>query len=177
MNSVDFVQELWWYLVGEITMNIPHLRTWTEQPGWHSHSNIEDGPMLWLCYPVRRPYTVINGYWFSRLQLGCHLSNSPWPGIVKLFPASGSLVSDIPSRDGKTANLFCSVPKDMAQFSHERRVLHICKMSTACTHIESTLLFLFVEMVSMLLLKITCTEAENVFSSEVFTLWAVSWNI
>ncbi len=29
-----------------------------------------------------------------------------WPGIIKLFPASGSLVSDIPSGDGKISNLF-----------------------------------------------------------------------
>ncbi len=34
------------------------------------------------------------------------LTNSPWPGIINLFPARGSLVSDIPSGEGKTANLF-----------------------------------------------------------------------
>jgi hypothetical protein len=27
------------------------------------------------------------GYRFSRLQPGCHLPNSPWRGIIKLFPA------------------------------------------------------------------------------------------
>jgi hypothetical protein len=32
--------------------------------------------------------------------------NSPWPGIIKLFPARESLVSDIPAGDGKMANLF-----------------------------------------------------------------------
>jgi hypothetical protein len=36
---------------------------------------------------------------------GCHVPNSPWPGI-KLLPARESLVSDIPAGDGKTANLF-----------------------------------------------------------------------
>jgi hypothetical protein len=38
----------------------------------------------------------------------CH---SPWPGIMKLFTARESLVSDIPAVDGKTANLFlqCSI--------------------------------------------------------------------
>ncbi len=41
-----------------------------------------------------------------RLQRGCHFPSSPWPGIINLFPASGSLVSDIPSGDGKTANHF-----------------------------------------------------------------------
>ncbi len=37
------------------------------------------------------------------------LPNSPWPGIIKLFPARESLVGDIPAGDGKTANLFYSV--------------------------------------------------------------------
>jgi hypothetical protein len=36
-------------------------------------------------------------------QPGCHLPNSPWLGIVKLFPAMESLVSDI------TAYLFFTV--------------------------------------------------------------------
>jgi hypothetical protein len=44
---------------------------------------------------------------FSCPQPGCHLPNSPWAGIIKLFPARReSLVSDIPAGDGKTANLF-----------------------------------------------------------------------
>ncbi len=34
------------------------------------------------------------------------MQDSPWPGIIKLFPARESLVSDIPARDAKTANLF-----------------------------------------------------------------------
>jgi hypothetical protein len=46
------------------------------------------------------------GYPFSRPQPGCHLPNSPWPGIIKLFPARESLVSDIAAGDGKIANLF-----------------------------------------------------------------------
>jgi hypothetical protein len=32
--------------------------------------------------------------------------NSPWPGIIKFFPARESLVSDIPAGDGKIADLF-----------------------------------------------------------------------
>ncbi len=35
-----------------------------------------------------------------------HLQNSPWPGIIKLFPARECLVSDIAAGDGKIANLF-----------------------------------------------------------------------
>jgi hypothetical protein len=55
-------------------------------------------------------YTVKNGWRFSRPQQGCHLPNSPTrPGIMKISPASESLVSDLPARDGKTANLFYSV--------------------------------------------------------------------
>jgi hypothetical protein len=34
------------------------------------------------------------------------VSNFPWQGIIKLFPARESLVSDIPAGDGKTLNLF-----------------------------------------------------------------------
>jgi hypothetical protein len=37
---------------------------------------------------------------------GVYSPNSPWRGIIKLFPARESLVSDIPAGDGKTANLF-----------------------------------------------------------------------
>ncbi len=32
-----------------------------------------------------------------------------WPGIIQLFPARESLISDIPAGDGKIANLFYSV--------------------------------------------------------------------
>jgi hypothetical protein len=35
--------------------------------------------------------------------------NSHWPGIIKLFPARESLVSDIPAGDRKNDNLFYSV--------------------------------------------------------------------
>ncbi len=31
---------------------------------------------------VKRFYTVKKGYRFSRPQSGCHLPNSPWPGII-----------------------------------------------------------------------------------------------
>jgi hypothetical protein len=57
-------------------------------------------------------YTVNKGYPFSRLQPGCHLQNSPWPGIIKPFLARESLVSDIPTGDGKMDNLFlqCTYP-------------------------------------------------------------------
>jgi hypothetical protein len=37
------------------------------------------------------------------------LLNSPWPRIIKYFPARESLVSDITAGDGKTDNLFNSV--------------------------------------------------------------------
>jgi hypothetical protein len=46
------------------------------------------------------------GYRFSRLQPGCHQPNSPWPGIIKLFPSMESMVSDIPVGDGKNDKLF-----------------------------------------------------------------------
>jgi hypothetical protein len=37
------------------------------------------------------------------------VTNAPWPGIVKLFLAGESLVSDIQAGDGNIANLFYSV--------------------------------------------------------------------
>ncbi len=54
-------------------------------------------------------YTVKKGYIFSRPQPGCHKPNSPWQGIIKLFPVRESLVSNIPAGDGKTITLFYSV--------------------------------------------------------------------
>ncbi len=45
------------------------------------------------------------GYRFSRPQAGCHWQNSPWPGIIKFFPARESLASDIPAGDGKIDKL------------------------------------------------------------------------
>jgi hypothetical protein len=45
-------------------------------------------------------------YQFSRPQPGCHIPNSPWPGIIKFFRARESLVSDIPAGEGKIADLF-----------------------------------------------------------------------
>jgi hypothetical protein len=41
--------------------------------------------------------------------MSSHQLNSPWSGIIRLFPARESLVSDIPARDGKIGNLFYSV--------------------------------------------------------------------
>jgi hypothetical protein len=58
-------------------------------------------------------YTVHckKGCKFSRPQAeaGCHLPNSPRPGIIKFFPARESLVSDIPAGDGKSYNPFFTV--------------------------------------------------------------------
>ncbi len=56
------------------------------------------------------PYTVTKGLPFSRPQPGCHLPNSPCPGIIKLFPARESLVSDIPAGQGKRLTFFYSLP-------------------------------------------------------------------
>jgi hypothetical protein len=64
------------------------------------------------CY---RDYTVKKGYRFSRPQPGCHLPNSPLPGIIKLFPARESLVSDIPVEDGKIANPFLQCRTDVRE--------------------------------------------------------------
>jgi hypothetical protein len=35
-----------------------------------------------------------------------HYPNSPWPGIIEVFPARESLVRDILAGDGKNDNLF-----------------------------------------------------------------------
>jgi hypothetical protein len=64
-----------------------------------------------MCPPV---YTVKKGLSFSRPLPGCHLPNSPWPGIIKLFPARESLVSDIPAGDGKIVKLFFTVYSALA---------------------------------------------------------------
>jgi hypothetical protein len=56
--------------------------------------------------------TVKKGLPFSCPQPGCHLPNSPWTGIIKLFPSRESLVSDIQAGDGKIVHLFlqCTGP-------------------------------------------------------------------
>ncbi len=51
-------------------------------------------------------YTVKKVNEFPVPQAGCHLPNSSWTGIIKLFPSRDSLVSDIPPGDGKMPNLF-----------------------------------------------------------------------
>jgi hypothetical protein len=51
-------------------------------------------------------YTVKKGYRFSRTQPGCHSPNTLWPGIIKLFLARESLVSNIPAWDRKNDKLF-----------------------------------------------------------------------
>ncbi len=45
---------------------------------------------------------------FYRPQPGCHLPNSPWTGIIKLFLSRESLVSDIPLKTGKWQTFFYS---------------------------------------------------------------------
>jgi hypothetical protein len=57
---------------------------------------------------VRR--TVKKGQQFSRPQR-CHEPNSPWPGIIKLFPARECLVSDSPARDWE-------MTKNFLQYTH-----------------------------------------------------------
>ncbi len=49
------------------------------------------------------------------------LTNSPWTVIVKFFPARESLVSDIPTGDGKTANLYFKVysPKIFVNYANK----------------------------------------------------------
>ncbi len=42
-------------------------------------------------------HTVKKDYQYSRPQPGCHLPNSPWPGIIKLFPARENLLQCSPS--------------------------------------------------------------------------------
>jgi acetamidase/formamidase len=45
----------------------------------------------------------------SHPQPGCHLPNSPWLGMIKLFPPRESLVSDIPAGDRKITTLFVTL--------------------------------------------------------------------
>jgi hypothetical protein len=73
---------------------------------------------IWICISLwelgkdlfvwqhKSRYTVKKDYRIFHPQPGCHLPNSPWRGIIKIFLARESLVSDIPSGDGKMANLF-----------------------------------------------------------------------
>jgi hypothetical protein len=56
------------------------------------------------------PIHCIKGCRYPCPQPECHEPNSPWPGIIKLFPARESLVSDIPAGDGKNTKFFYSVP-------------------------------------------------------------------
>jgi hypothetical protein len=52
-------------------------------------------------------------------------TNSPWPGIIKLFTAMESLVSDIPAGDGKIATLFYSVQcKNIFAYTYEVQATH-----------------------------------------------------
>ncbi len=72
-------------------------------------------------------YSVKKVSRFFHPQPGCHLPNSPWPGIMKLFPARESLASDIPAGDGKIAYLFYSVSLNFATSFLQRDPLSIKK--------------------------------------------------
>ncbi len=74
-------------------------------------------------------YTVKKVYRFSHPQPGCHLPNSHWAGIIKLFPVRESMVSDIPAGDKKIANVFYSV----AVFEEGRT-----ELTMECTASENT---------------------------------------
>jgi hypothetical protein len=56
-------------------------------------------------------------YCLSRPQQECHLPNSACPGIIKLFLARETLVSDIiPAKDRENDNLFYSVPTTLRKY-------------------------------------------------------------
>ncbi len=99
---------------------------WLALPSFHHSTNHAHNPLqlgrmrnrvlvLQLFWPPMY-YTVRKGYQFSRPQPGCHLHlpNFSWAGIINLFPPRESLVSDIPSGDGKINNLFlqCNIPSE-----------------------------------------------------------------
>jgi hypothetical protein len=72
-------------------------------------------------------YTVKKGYRLSSPKPGCHLRNSPWAGIIKLFPARESLDSDIPAGDGKMANLFLQ-----CRDGHDKSFIYAVKLFSGC---------------------------------------------
>ncbi len=54
-------------------------------------------------------------------------------GLIKLFPARKSLVSDIPAEDGKTANLFfysVLMPDCFTNFQYVKDDTYTAKMNT-----------------------------------------------
>ncbi len=61
------------------------------------------GTAMWFRYPclyagiVYIYYTVKKVIVFPVLSWDVAKQNSPWPGIIKLFPARESLISDIPA--------------------------------------------------------------------------------
>jgi hypothetical protein len=55
---------------------------------------------------MRKCSTVKKDYRFSSSQPGCHQPKSPWPGIIKLFTARETLVSDIGLETGKMITFF-----------------------------------------------------------------------
>jgi hypothetical protein len=64
-------------------------RAASEPGGGRGHDRQQRGPLTPTLAPLHQPevrdYTITKGYRHSRPQPGCHLPNSPWPGIFKLF--------------------------------------------------------------------------------------------
>jgi hypothetical protein len=76
-------------------------------------------------------------------------------GIIKLFPASDSFVSDIPAGDGKNANLFYSVATCVVSVSMDIKVVvHMNEVRLPLTFLKiclknvSTHIFLLVPKVT-----------------------------
>jgi hypothetical protein len=65
---------------------------------------------MWIYFHDNENCHILLSALYKRLvvfsQPGCNLPNSPWPGIIKLFPPMESLVNDIPAGNGNVANLF-----------------------------------------------------------------------
>jgi hypothetical protein len=61
------------------------------------------------------------------------LTNSTWSGIIKLFPARESLVSDILARDGKRITFFYSVCTSSEHLYKLEKVLNDLGNSTLKT--------------------------------------------
>ncbi len=73
----------------------------------HNYSIVKIHHLIYrLPFCTVQPIHCKKGWRFPRPLPGCHLPNSPWPGIIKLFSPRESLVSGIPFGDGETANFF-----------------------------------------------------------------------
>ncbi len=55
------------------------------------------------------------GYRFSRPQPGCHLPNSPWPGIIKIFLTRRAWLVTSRMWTGKSLTFFNSAPTSTLQ--------------------------------------------------------------